>query len=309
MQPHEPYPIGTLGEPWGDPEREKWRAAQAIQRSYADDIVARIEGLKDRFVVECYGALPWDGARYPLYAVRTPSFTDGRPLLLITGGVHGYETSGAHGVLAFLEGAAENYLERFDILAIPCVSPWGYETINRWNPAAVDPNRSFFEGSGSPEAILLMQYVAGLGKAPAVHFDLHETTDTDNSEFRPALLARNGERPEVLTPIPDGFYTVAPTKHPELAFQTAVIEGVAKVMPIADPDPDGQIIGSPVVAPGIILYDKQALHLCGGFTEARYVTTTEVYPDSPRTDPATCVEAQVAAIRGGLDHLLAHDLV
>lgn len=25
----------------------------------------------------------------------------------------------------------------------PCVSPRGYQTINRWNPPAIDPNRSF----------------------------------------------------------------------------------------------------------------------------------------------------------------------
>ena len=31
----------------------------------------------------------------------------------------------------------------FNLLVIPCVSPWGYEVIERWNAKAVDPNRSF----------------------------------------------------------------------------------------------------------------------------------------------------------------------
>ena len=34
-----------------------------------------------------------------------------------------------------------------DLVVMPCVSPWGYEVINRWNPRALDPNRSFVEQS------------------------------------------------------------------------------------------------------------------------------------------------------------------
>jgi len=46
------------------------------------------------------------------------------------------------------------------------------------------------------------------------HLDLHETTDTDESEFRPARAARDGE---AWTPgyIPDGFYLVADSAEPQ----------------------------------------------------------------------------------------------
>ena len=33
------------------------------------------------------------------------------------------------------------YGSSFNILVLPCISPWGYETINRWNAKAIDPNR------------------------------------------------------------------------------------------------------------------------------------------------------------------------
>jgi len=66
------------------------------------------------------------------------------------------------------------------------------------------------------------------------------------------------------------------------------------------------IIGSPVVAPGVIHYALRKLGLCAGLTDARYKTTTEVYPDSPRATPAQCNDAQVAAVRAGLDFALAH---
>jgi hypothetical protein len=39
-------------------------------------------------------------------------------------------------------------------------------------------------------------------------------------------------------------------------------------------------------------------------TDARFVTTTEVYPDSPATSPAECIEAQVAAVEAAIDFLL-----
>ena len=81
--------------------------------------------------------------RYPLYAVKTRSWDSGKPYVLVTGGVHGYETSGVQGAILFLQSVAQKYSANFNILVIPCVSPWGYETIQRWNAAAVDPNRSF----------------------------------------------------------------------------------------------------------------------------------------------------------------------
>jgi hypothetical protein len=55
----------------------------------------------------------------------------------------------------------------------------------------------------------------------------------------------------------------------------------------------------------VILYAFKELGLCAGLTNARYTTTTEVYPDSPRATPEQCIEAQVAAVRGALDFSLA----
>ena len=59
---------------------------------------------------------------------------------------------------------------------------------------------------------------------------------------------------------------------------------------------------------GVINYDGTALGLCMGMTEAPYVTTTEVYPDGENATPESCIEGQVAAVRGALDYLKAHTL-
>jgi hypothetical protein len=298
-----PYPIGTPGVPWGDAERTQWRNRQTKQRSYTEDVERRIERLAGRFDVSTYGALDYPPDRYSLYAIRSRSWRDDLPIALITGGVHGYETSGVHGALQFVEEHAERYASRINLLIAPCVSPWGYERINRWNADAVDPNRSFRENSNAEEATALMRLIAPLRERILLHIDLHETTDTDESEFRPALAARDG-KPFVPGTIPDGFYLVADSENPQLAFQQAIIEAVSTVTHIAPADEQGEIIGSPAIAPGIIQYELRKLGLCAGMTSARFTTTTEVYPDSPRATPEQCNAAQVAAVWAGLDYAL-----
>ncbi|MEO8743588.1 MAG: peptidase, partial [Lysobacteraceae bacterium] len=106
--------------------------------------------------------------------------------------------------------------------------------------------------------------------------------------------------------IPDGFYLVGDSENPQLAFQQALIAAVAKVTHIAPADSTGEIIGSPVIAHGIIEYALRELGLCAGITNARYTTTTEVYPDSPRATPDQCNAAQVAAVCAGIEFALAH---
>ncbi|WP_199450512.1 M14 family metallopeptidase [Vibrio harveyi] len=296
------YPIGTPGQSWGEAERKAWREQRDVKRSYQEEVVTKINALRERFDVEQYGALSYDEARFPLFCIKTRNRDAAKPVVLVTGGVHGYETSGVHGALKFVDTQAERYAEHFNIVVAPCVSPWGYEVINRWNPNAIDPNRSFYANSPAEESANLIKLVATLGDV-LMHIDLHETTDSDETEFRPALAARDGlEYIEGM--IPDGFYTVGDTENPQPEFQKAVIESVAKVTHIAPADDKGEIIGSPVVQFGVINYPMVKLGLCGGVTNCTYGTTTEVYPDSPKVTDEECNDAQVAAVVGGLDYVL-----
>ncbi|KHD23059.1 peptidase [Vibrio caribbeanicus] len=297
------YPIGTPGQKWGDAERIAWREQTTIKREYQQEVVPKIQALAERFNVEQYGALSYDPERYPLLCIKSKQWDAAKPTVLITGGVHGYETSGVHGALLFADEQMEKYSQHFNIIVAPCVSPWGYETINRWNPLAIDPNRSFYANSPAEESANLMALVATIEGDVLVHIDLHETTDTDESEFRPALAAREGiEYIEGM--IPDGFYTVGDTENPQPEFQAAVIASVSKVTHIAPADDQGEIIGSPVVQHGVINYPMVKLGLCGGVTTCTFGTTTEVYPDSDKVTDDECNRAQVAAIVGGLDFVI-----
>ena len=304
MSQTSPYPIGRAGQPWSDDDRAQWRARQPRRRSYADEVVPRVEALGGRFDVTSYGELDYAGETYPLLALRSRPFDPALPSALVTGGVHGYETSGVMGTLEFLETRAGDYEGRVNLLVVPCVSPWGYERINRWNFDALDPNRNFRPGGPAREATALIELVRSVPGGFLLHIDLHETTDSDESEFRPALAARDGE-PFEPGLIPDGFYLVDDSANPQPAFQRAIIAAVEKVTHIAPADEKGEIIGSPVVAPGVIEYPLAELGLCAGITGARFTTTTEVYPDSPRTTAQACNAAQAAAVCAALDHALA----
>lgn len=288
--------------PWGQKEKDIWFKEQVIKRSYQEEVVTKINKLKEAFDVSQYGALSIDPNKYPVFLIKTKNFDPAKKTVLITGGVHGYETSGVHGALLFLEKHVEKYLSDFNFICTPCISPWAYETINRWNNLAIDPNRSFFQDSPAEECKLFLKVMSELKIKPFAHFDLHETTDTDNTVFRIALEKRDAKKQD-FSEIPDGFYVVGNSHKIEKDFQEAVIDSVKKVTHIAPPDERGMLLGTKIESEGVINYDMKKLFLCGGFSDALYSTTTEVYPDSPKVTDENCNQAQVAAICGGLDYI------
>ena len=316
------YPIGQVGQPWGEAEKALWLSQQTSQptqphqpnhRSYQQWVVEPLLALaadpiwQQQAELLQYGELDYTElglGRYPLYAVRSKHWQAGRDVAIITGGVHGYETSGVLGALDFITQQFANYSSQLNLLVLPCISPWGFSTINRWNPLAIDPNRSFISQSPSQEAAAVLALLATLSEPVLVHVDLHETTDSDNSEFRPAKAARDGTI-NTNWNIPDGFYLVGDVDNPQPDFQRAIITAVAQVTHIAAADETGCLIGEPLQQPGVINYPKKALGLCGGISNARFVTTTEVYPDSPNSTPELCNLAQLTTIITALDFALA----
>ena len=307
MTPPAPYDIGTPRTPWGASERAAWLASQAVRRSYDAEVVqplkARVPALAELFT---YGVLDYQRLglpAYPLFALRSRQWRADRPTVLVTGGVHGYETSGVQGALQWIATEFDRHAAAVNLLVLPCLSPWGYETINRWNPDALDPNRQFRADSPAAEAALAMACVATQAATVDLHVDLHETTDTDNSEFGPAKAARDGKAFD-LHDIPDGFYLVGDTERPAPDFQRALVAAVRPVTHIAEADAQGHLIGTPMAQPGVSNYPKRALGLCGGMTKARFVTTTEVYPDSPGATPAECNDAQAVTVTAAIAYLL-----
>ena len=309
------YPIGSKGVAWGVEEKKQWlKHVGPPRRLYSEEVLAKLEPLREKFVVEQYGQLDYSsvveggfGTRYPLMCLKSRNWSASKPSILITGGVHGYETSGVQGVLLFLSTKMEAYVDRVNFLVAPCVSPWGYEHVQRWTCAALDPNRGFHPDTPVEECAALQRLIASVGNPFLMHIDCHETTNSDETEFTPAKQARDGG---VYVPeaIPDGFYLVADSHNPQFEWHKAMIEAVRTVTHIAPADDKGQMLGETIMQEGVIACPVRTIFLCSSATTAPFATTTEVYPDSAKTNDEECNRAQVACIIGGLEFVLSHPL-
>ena len=100
------YPIGTPGTPWGSAEIAAWLARQTRHRSYQQDVLNVVDALRSRYDVVEYGRLDYSPEMFPLVAIKTRAWRNDLPCMLVTGGVHGYETSGVHGALRFAQQQA-----------------------------------------------------------------------------------------------------------------------------------------------------------------------------------------------------------
>ena len=104
---------------WTQSDVETWRSQQNVQRSYRNDLVSKIKPLNEKFNIVQYGQLSYDAIDYPLYLITTRNTDANKPNVLITGGVHGYETSGSHGAVEFMATKALAYESRFNLICAP----------------------------------------------------------------------------------------------------------------------------------------------------------------------------------------------
>ena len=94
---------------------------------------------------------------------------------------------------------------------------------------------------------------------------------------------------------------------PQLDFQRAILHSVEQITHIAVSTTTGEenIVGGLLMHMGSEGVPGVKYGLCMGVTKGMYVTTTEVYPDSPKSNPEICILAQVAVVTSGLDYVLA----
>lgn len=65
-----------------------------------------------------------------------------------------------------------------------------------------------------------------------------------------------------------------------------MIDAVRLVTHIAPSEEDGKLLGEELIQDGVIgIPEPKLLGLCAGVTNAPFVTTTEVYPDSANATP------------------------
>ena len=91
------YSIGTPGVKWGPAEYKQWRESRIKERCYHTDVVPKVQALSDKYDVVEYGQLSYEDEEgndkpFPLFAVRSKEWCEKKQNVMITGGVHGYET-------------------------------------------------------------------------------------------------------------------------------------------------------------------------------------------------------------------------
>jgi hypothetical protein len=263
--------IGTPGQPWGPEEVAQWRARQVRQRSHADDVLAALAGLDAQWQREPYGELVYGSRRYPLHALRSKDWQDHRPTVLVTGGVHGYETSGVHGAL------------RFACERMPQATPGGPTCW--WCPAsAPGPTSTSIAGTmtpSTPTARSASPARAGIsgaacawwhrcaGSMPRTSTCTKPPTPTKPSSAPRWPRATASRSSPAASPTASIWWTTVPSPQP--AFQQAIIAAVAKITHIAPTDRAGPphrlarwsrgVIEYPLRALGPVRqHDRRALH-------------------------------------------------
>lgn len=290
---------------WTNQDLLHWQDSHQLKRDYHTDIISPVLSLRNEFDIQRYGALRFDIDRYPLYAVKNKNWSTDNPIVLISAGVHGCETSGIQAMIRFLKHKIHRFTSQFNFICAVCVSPWSYETNNRWNPTALDPNRQFFQNTLCDEASNLMHLIDPFKNKIIAHFDLHDTTPSNEAVFQAEYAQKYGIR-DSAHPLPDGSILIGDIDAPKLAFQAAMIRTLKCHTPLAKPDDDNKILGQPVVNEGVILYSKTALRLCTGYTPAPFKTVIKTLVDDQRLSPEVGITAQLETLTTGLKFILTH---
>lgn len=304
------YSMKQSLKPWTATDRMNWRVAENKKprvRSYYDDVLKPMEDLAAEFAPDIqileYGVLNYDGVMYPLQLMQMGQWDDNKPSVFVQGGTHGYEPSGVAACLCFAK-RAQKYMPYFNVLILPCTSPWSYETDNRWNPDAEDPNRAFTEDTTVAEASLLMdfmnkEYAKTMNEGFLAHFSFHEAHIEKDEVLERYRAARDGTVFDASIRVPDGFFLISDTYRNDPDTEKAIIGSVKKVTDIAIADDNGAVYGQPIQQEGVIY-----AHIIGSdvlLTHPKYAFTTEVTPDSKNIKGVEeVVGAHIAAIEAGL---------
>lgn len=309
-----------LNKGWNERQVRDWHASVIAQGKVRDygTIISRVNRLPaNTHTVEIYGVMSND---YPVYRITVGNVHNGKPNVGIIGTVHGYEPSGVEAALVFAREEAPSLTNEFNFVIYPCFSPWAFEHDQRWNAQAEDPNRlltrkpitasaNAFRTLDIEECRHFMTSVETHGVSFACAVDLHETCDRD-IELRVLRAERFDENLAAdYKEIPQGYYltlsrrATAGADGRQLLFGQSIIDEVQKACTIA---PEPTILNGKTNHGGVILSPPAKGTMRTYLDDhARLVAVTEVYPDHKDMTPERAVQAQLASIRGALDHLRA----
>jgi dipeptidyl-peptidase 4 len=145
------------------------------------DFLYEIQSRTDRMLIRALATTD-EGRAMPLVLLGAPptatpgtAFFSGKPLVFVTGNVHGNELAGREGSLQLIReltlGAARPLLDRVNVLIVPSLNPDGTERRTRTNTLGYDMNRDFIVAE-TPEIGSILEQVLTQWW-PDVYVDVH----------------------------------------------------------------------------------------------------------------------------------------
>ncbi|MGH7500572.1 MAG: M14 family zinc carboxypeptidase [Longimicrobiales bacterium] len=145
------------------------------------DFLYDVQSRTDRMLIQPI-AVTNEGRDMPLVMLGSPptatpgtAFFSGKPLVFITGNVHGGERAGREGTLQLIReltlGSQRQLLDRVNVLIVPTLNPDGAEHRSRTNTLGYDMNRDFIVAE-TPEITAIIETVLTQWW-PDVYVDVH----------------------------------------------------------------------------------------------------------------------------------------
>jgi protein MpaA len=153
-----------------------------LDRSYADEVVSRVEALGKTLEVKLMGNAKFKAADYPLYYILADSNKKSAGHVFLSAGIHGGEPAGVYAILGFLESQVRNYLDDFSFIAFPCLNPSGFERGTRDNLNRVNLNRNFQSRKPSKEVSMLKEIIESEPRHYTFAMDMHEDDPEEQVE-------------------------------------------------------------------------------------------------------------------------------
>lgn len=293
---------------WSEAEINAWRDG-VIRLGKVRDYAVILQSLQDAckhssFSLTEYGR---DKSGNAFFYASSPIPSPDKANFLITAGVHGYEPSGVLAAIEFIRDHATAYVDRFNLVVFPCISPWAFEYDQRWSTDALDTNRMFFDtGSRVIECTAFMTALRSLEMRFVGAIDLHETRDIDIhlNEIRDRRFGITMPADQTYASVPNGYYVIVSKTHPnpeddpQFRYGCAVVKSVKQASPLAsDPVLLGHAENRGGVASMAPTPGTMRTFLAG---HSDHVAVTEAYPDHPEMTPRLTVVAQLKALEGAL---------
>lgn len=120
-----------------------------------------------------------DTQSHPVVLVRSQSFDPSKPTVFLSAGMHGDEPAGVHAIIRFLNTDLHRYIDRFNIVALPCLNPSGFDAGMHNTSSGMNINDYFGKQSNDAVVQAIEAKIKPLAPSVVLSFDLHEDNSGD----------------------------------------------------------------------------------------------------------------------------------